>query len=83
MPKTEYLELYTMESSQSPIKEFVQAMVHGEGTSDSPLSDPQKIDAAIKELNANKQSKLTPGFGISIVDGVISLSLTNASEEAY
>lgn len=84
MPKTEYLELYMMDSVNSPIREFVESRIPGEGTEDSPLSDPQKIDKAIKDLNDNKQSKLKPGFGITIdAEGNISLSLENASEGAY
>ena len=84
MPKTEYLGLYVMETANEKLSEFVDSMIMGEGTEVSPFSDPQKIDKAIKDLNENKQKKLTAGFGISIDEnGNIALSLENASEGAY
>jgi hypothetical protein len=84
MPKTEYLGLYVMSSREDPIRDFVDSMVEGAGTEASPLSDPQKLDNAIKALNENKQSKLTPGNGITIAeDGTISVSFINGDEVAY
>jgi hypothetical protein len=84
MPKTEYLGLYVMSSREDFVRDFVDSMVEGTGTEASPLSDPQKLDNAIKALNENKQSKLTAGNGITISeDGTISVSFINGDEVAY
>lgn len=85
MPKTEYLGLNLTDDGATLVRAWQKSLDGvGDGSESSPKSNMQIIDDAFKELNENKQSKLTAGNGITISeDGTISVSFINGDEVAY
>lgn len=85
MPKTENIGLNLTDDESTTMRAWQKSLDGvGDGSESSPKSNMQIIDEEFGKLNENKQSKLTPGFGIAIdEDGTIRLSLENASEGAY